>query len=187
MKKDTIDELFIELQDKMDYAEPTTGHQQRFLEKLNESKGVAKLAPKKKNPWMLFLSVAASIAILLSVGIFQLNTASSIEDQVAEISPEASKTQFYFTNLIEEQINELNSEKSPETEKIIKDTMTQLKKLQLNYTKMEQDLLNGGNSKLILSAMITNFQTRIDLLSEVMIQIENIKSIKKSNDENYTI
>ena len=187
MKKDTIDELFIELQDKMDYAEPTNGHQQRFLEKLNESKGVATLAPKKKNPWMLFLSVAASIAILLSVGMFQLNTASSIEDQVAEISPEASNTQFYFANLIEEQINELNSEKSPETEKIINDTMTQLKKLQLNYTKMEQDLLNGGNSKLILSAMITNFQTRIDLLNEVMIQIENIKSIKKSNDENYTI
>ncbi|MDO6472676.1 hypothetical protein [Maribacter sp. 1_MG-2023] len=187
MKKDNIEELFNELQDKIDYAEPTSGHQQRFLEKLNQSKGVATLAPKKKSPWMLFLSVAASIAILLSVGIFQLNTTSSIGDQVADISPEASKTQFYFANLIEQQINELNSEKSPETERIINDTMTQLKKLQLNYTKMEQDLLNGGNSKLILSAMITNFQTRIDLLNEVMIQIENIKSIKKSNDENYTI
>ncbi|WP_027067744.1 hypothetical protein [Maribacter sp. Hel_I_7] len=187
MKKDTIDELFNKLQDIIDYAEPTNGHQQRFLEKLNESKGATKLTPKKNNSWLLFLSVAASIAILLSVGIFQLNTASSIDDKVAEISPEASKTQFYFANLIEEQINELNSEKSPETEKIINDTMTQLKKLQLNYTKMEQDLLNGGNSKLILSAMITNFQTRIDLLNEVMIQIENIKSIKKSNDENYTI
>ncbi|WP_424001586.1 hypothetical protein [Maribacter sp. IgM3_T14_3] len=187
MKKDNIEQLFNELHDKVDYAEPTSGHQQRFLEKLNESKGVATLDPKRKNPWMLFLSVAASIAILVSVGIFQLNTASSVEDQVAEISPEASKTQFYFANLIEQQINELNSEKSPETERIITDTMTQLKKLQLNYTKMEQDLLNGGNSKLILSAMITNFQTRIDLLNEVMIQIENIKSIKKSNDENYTI
>lgn len=187
MKKDTIDELFNKLQDKMDYAEPTSGHEQRFLDKLNASKGVATLAPKKKNNWLLFLSVAASIAILLSVGLSQFNTATSIEEKVAEISPEASKTQFYFANLIEEQVKELNSEKSPETEKIINDTMAQLKKLQLNYTKMEQDLLNGGNSKLILSAMITNFQTRIDLLNEVMIQIENIKSIKKLNDENFTI
>jgi len=187
MKKDTIDELFIKLNDKIDYAEPSSGHQQRFLEKLYEFNGVATLSPKKKNSWMLILSVAASIAILFSIGIFQFNTASSIEDKIAEISPAASKTQFYFANLIEEQINELNSEKSPETEKIINDTMDQLKKLQLNYTKMEQDLLNGGNSKLILSAMITNFQTRIDLLNEVMIQIQNIKSIKKSNDENFTI
>ena len=187
MKKNTIDELFIKLHDKLDYAEPASGHEQRFLEKLNESKGVATLAPKKKNNWLLFLSVAASFAILLTVGLSQFNTASSIEEKVAEISPEASKTQFYFANLIEEQVKELNSEKSPETEKIINDTMVQLKKLQLNYTKMEQDLLNGGNSKLILSAMITNFQTRIDLLNEVMIQIENIKSIKKSHDENFTI
>ncbi|HDZ03566.1 hypothetical protein LCGC14_0127480 [marine sediment metagenome] len=187
MKKDTIDELFNKLQDTIDYAEPANGHQQRFLEKLNNSKGVATFAPKKKNSWFLTLSVAATIAILLSVGIFQYNTTSSIDDKVAQISPEASNTQFYFANLIEQQIKELNSEKSPETEKIINDTMGQLKKLQLNYTKMEQDLVNGGNSKLILSAMITNFQTRIDLLNEVMVQIENIKSIKKSNNENYTI
>jgi hypothetical protein len=187
MKKDTIDELFNKLQDKMDYAEPTSGHEQRFLDKLNASKGVVTLAPRKKNNWLLFLSVAASIAILLLVGLSQFNTATSIEEKVAEISPEASKTQFYFANLIEEQVKELNSEKSPETEKIINDTMAQLKKLQLNYSKMEQDLLNGGNSKLILSAMITNFQTRIDLLNEVMIQIENIKTIKNTNDTNYTI
>ena len=47
MKKDTIDELFNKLQDTIDYAEPTNGHQQRFLEKLNESKGATKLTPKK--------------------------------------------------------------------------------------------------------------------------------------------
>ena len=84
-------------------------------------------------------------------------------------------------------LKDLNSEKSPETERIINDTMLQLKKLELNYTEMEQDLINGGNGKLILSAMITNFQTRIELLNEVMTQIENIKTIKNTNDANYTI
>jgi len=187
MKKDTIYELFAELRDSLDIAEPSQGHQQRFLNKLNESNSVLTLEPVKKKSWLRILTVAATVAILLSIGIFQFNTTSSIKDKVAKISPEASKTQFYFSNLIEEQIIELNSEKSPETEKIIYDTMAQLKKLELNYSNMEQDLLKGGNSKLILSAMITNFQTRIDLLNEVMIQIENIKTIKKSNNENYTI
>ena len=187
MKKDNLHVLFDKLQNDLDFAEPTNGHQQRFLEKLNESKCVATLAPKKKNSWLRILSVAATIAILLSVGIFQFNKARSIDEKVAKISPEASKTQFYFANLIEEQVKDLNYEKSPETERIINDTMVQLKKLEFNYTEMEQDLLNGGNSKLILSAMITNFQTRIELLNEVMIQIENIKTIKNTNDANYTI
>ncbi|APQ16318.1 hypothetical protein [Maribacter hydrothermalis] len=187
MKKDTIENLFNRLHDKIDFEEPNEGHQMRFLDKLNAANGVATLAPKKNYSWLRMAFVAAAITLLLTVGVFQLNTAYTIDKQVAKISPEASKTQFHFANLIEEQIKELNAEKSPETEKIINDTMLQLKKLQLDYDKMEQDLLNGGNSKLILSAMITNFQTRIDLLNEVMIQIENIKTIKNINDANYTI
>jgi hypothetical protein len=187
MKKDTIEELFIKLKDNVDFEEPNEGHQLRFLKKLNESKSVTTITFRNSRSWIQIVSMAAAVTLLLAFGFFQLNTSSTIDEKVAKISPEASKTQFYFANLIEEQVKDLNSEKSPETEKIINDTMFQLKKLELNYTEMEQDLLNGGNGKLILSAMITNFQTRIELLNEVMIQIENIKTIKITNDANYTI
>ena len=187
MKEDTIDKLFNGLQGKFDTHEPEQGHEQRFLDKLNASKGVVRLAPRKSRTWLKYGTVAAAIALLFSVSYLQLNMPNTVDEQVAIISPEASKTQFYFAGLIEEQVKELKSEASPETEKIIKDTMAQLKKLELNYSKMEQDLVNGGNSKLILSAMITNFQTRIDLLNEVMIQIETIKTLKNKNNANYTI
>jgi predicted nucleic acid-binding Zn-ribbon protein len=110
-----------------------------------------------------------------------------MDEQLAKISPEASQTQFYFANLIEEQIKELENESTPETKILVDDTMAQLTKLEINYKKLEQDLINGGNSKLILSAMITNFQTRIDLLQEVMDKIENIKTFKNYDDENITI
>jgi hypothetical protein len=187
MKKDTIEELFTKIKGSVDFEEPNDGHHLRFFNKLNESKGITALTHKKSKSWIQIISIAAAVTLLFTVGFFQLNTSSTIDEKVAEISPEASKTQFYFANLIEEQVKDLNSEKSPETERIINDTMIQLKKLELNYTEMEQDLLNGGNGKLILSAMITNFQTRIELLNEVMIQIENIKTIKNTNDANYTI
>ena len=73
----------------------------------------------------------------------------------------------------------MQSKSTPETQKLIADTLIQLRTLDTDYKKMEQDLLNGGNSKLILSAMITNFQTRIELLNEVLEQIEEIKNFKK--------
>ncbi|SNR77808.1 hypothetical protein SAMN04488009_3747 [Maribacter sedimenticola] len=187
MKNDNIDDLFKKLQGNLDTEEPKDGHQLRFLEKLNAVNGNKTITTKKNSSWLTWASMAAAIALLVTVGIFQVGNYNTKEEQVAQISPEVSKTQFYFANLIEEQVKELNSEKSPETEKIINDTMLQLQKLQQDYTKMEQDLLNGGNSKLILSAMITNFQTRIELLKEVMSQIENIKSIKNTHDANYTI
>lgn len=187
MEKDIIEKLFNKLQGNFDLAEPKQGHEERFLNKLNASKGVTAMVAKKETNWLKYVSIAAAVTLLLTVGFFKLDSSSTIDAKVAEISPEASKTQFYFANLIEEQVKELKSEKSPETNSIIEDTMSQLKKLELNYAKMEQDLIKGGNSKLILSAMITNFQTRIDLLNEVMIQIETIKNIKNTTDANYTI
>lgn len=186
MKKDTIDQLFDTLQGTFDTEEPQIGHQQRFLEKLQASQGVVVMQKKKTN-WWKPLSIAASVLVLLGVGFSMFNTSSSIDQQVAEISPEVSQTQVYFASLIEDQVRQLESESTPETKKIITDTMVQLKKLEANYKMLEQDLLDGGNNKLILSAMITNFQTRIDLIQDVLNQIENIKTLKKQNDANFTI
>jgi len=185
MKKDTIDQLFVNLQGAFDTEEPSSGHQEKFLEKLQAENGYV-IQNKKSRTWWKPLSIAASILIVLGIG-FNLNNSASIEDQVAEIAPEVSQTQFHFASLIDEQVKELERQSTPETKKIIDDTMLQLKKLDTNYKLLEQELLKGGNSKLILSAMITNFQTRIDLLQNVMDQVSNIKKLKNNYDENYTI
>lgn len=79
------------------------------------------------------------------------------------MAPEVSQTEFYFANLIEQQVEELQGEKTPETAKLVDDTMAQLQRLDKDYRSLEQDLVNGGDSKIIMSATITNFQTRIDL------------------------
>ena len=186
LQNENLDQLFKDLQGSFDTEEPREGHQQRFLEKLHESKGVVGIGSRKIN-WWKPISIAATIAFLLSLSIGYFGSEPTIEQRVAEISPEASQTHFYFANLIEEQVRELESQSTPETEAIIADTMKQLEKLEANYTKLEADLVAGGDSKLILSAMIVNFQTRIDLLQEVMNQIDTIKNINTINDENFTI
>lgn len=186
MREENLDELFNELSGSFDIEAPSPGHRERFLEKLKRSDGVV-VMESKKTSWWKSLSIAASIAVLCTIGIGLLNSNPSIEEQVAKISPEASETQFYFASLIERQVQELERKSTPETQKIIDDTLVQMKKLETNYGKLEQDLLNGGNSKFILSAMITNFQTRIDLLQEVMNKIDKINNSNTFDDENFTI
>ena len=188
MEKDTIHKLFEKLQGTFDTEEPVEGHQQRFLEKLSTSQGTVSISKKnKRGTWWKSLSIAASVVLFLGIGFNFFYSEQTRDQQVAEISPEVSQTQFHFASLIDEQVRRLESESTPETKKIIDDTMVQLKKLDANYKMLEQDLLNGGNNKLILSAMITNFQTRIDLLEDVLDQVTNIKNLKNYNDENYTI
>ena len=181
MQEDSIEELFKELEGSLDIATPSQGHKERFLEKLNPT-GLAALDKKKKS-WWKPLSIAASIALLCAVGLGILNSNPSIEEQVARISPEVSESQFYFASLIEQQVQQLESKSTPETKKMIEDTMFQLEKLETGYSKLEQDLLNGGNSRIILSAMITNFQTRIDLLQDVMNKIDNINNLNSFDDD----
>ncbi len=184
MEKD-LDKLFGELKGSFDIKVPHEGHEERFIDKLNASS--QKSMERKSNSWMRPLAIAASIAALLAIGFVALQNRPTHKEQLAEISPEAANTEFYFASLIEEQIKELQEESTPETQRMVDDTMNQLNKLEVDYQALEKDLLDGGNNKMILSAMITNFQTRIDLLKEVLDKIETIKILKQSNDENYTI
>jgi len=186
MEKDEFKDVFKGLEGTFDTEEPKAGHQERFLEKLSNANQVVTLQKEKKN-WWRPLSIAASVAVLCLLAIGVYNSNPTVDQQVAKISPEVSNSQVYFASLIEDQVKQLENESSPEAQKIISDTMIQLKKLETNYKQLETDLINGGNDKLILSAMITNFQTRIDLLQDVINQIETIKNLKNYNDENFTI
>lgn len=176
-----IDNLFKELKGSFDTQEPSTKHTTNFIEKLNTSK-----KRNNKRSWKPF-AIAASIAFLCAIGFSYFYQKQTTNEQIAEIAPEITETKFYFASLINNQVNELKKETSPSTKKIIDDTLLQLTKLENDYKKLEQNLVNGGNTKLILSAIITNYQTRIDLVKDVMEQIDTIKNLKNYNDENFTL
>ena len=137
MNQENLENLFKNLDGILDTEEPRVGHQDRFLRKLQSKDGVIGL-PKNKISWWKPLSIAASIAILCSIALGLYNTERTIDEQVADISPEVANTQFYFASLIEEQVKQLESENSPETKAIIDDTLIQLKKLEDDYSTMEK-------------------------------------------------
>jgi hypothetical protein len=182
---DSIEKLFGKLEGSFDVASPPQGHRERFRERLEASAGTS--SGGKKGTWWRNLSIAASIALLLSASVFLFQKEPSMEARVAEISPEVSETSQYFAGLVTRQIQELQKMGSPETEPMIADAIKQLEALEKDYQKLEEDLVAGGNSKFILSAMIQNFQTRIDLLQEVMTRVEEIKQFKNQTHESNTI
>ncbi len=186
MKKDSLDNLFERLQGEFDIEEPKSGHQARFLEKLNQANGTVSIH-RKKSSWWKSLSIAASVALVALLGYQAFGPKPNLKQQVVKIAPEVGRTEFYFANLVEQQVQQLKDEKSPETAQLVDDTLAQLQRLEKDYQALEHDLVNGGDSKVIINAMIINFQTRIDLLKEVLSQIEDIKNLKSQNDESFTI
>nr|WP_055443136.1 hypothetical protein [Lacinutrix himadriensis] len=183
MNKDNLDTLFNNLQHDFDLEAPTADHEKRFLKKLNKQI-LADTSKPKNNFWKPFLSIAASLAILVTV--FVTTQQEDITHDLASISPEMAETQNFFTNAIASELTKIEKESSPETKLLIADAMMQMQRLEKEYKDLKEDLSESGEDKRVIYAMISNFQNRIDILQNTLTQIENIKQLKNNTNENST-
>ncbi|WP_055437738.1 hypothetical protein [Lacinutrix algicola] len=183
MKNDNINQLFEKIQHDFDVEVPNHGHQNRFLEKLKAQQQSQDIVVTKsnRNLWKPFLGIAASVLLLVSLA-FNFNAKTKTQD-LASVSPEMANTQNFFTSVIAEELEKIDSERTPETEALIKDAMTQMETLETQYKQLKLDLTESGNDKRVIHAMIDNFWNRINILKSVVENIEGIKTFKLNNDE----
>jgi len=92
---------------------------------------------------------------------------------------ELSKTQAFFTSTIHNELKKINKKRTPEKKELIDDAMKQLKILENDYESLKKDLTESGDDKRVIYAMISNFQSRINVLQHVMERIEDVKQIKQ--------
>jgi hypothetical protein len=174
------DNLFAHFNAQWDTEEPAKGHQDRFLDRLEGNK-------KKKKKGLLFrLAIPSAAAILILFGIWTIYTpeTDTNEPQVAKLSPKVQETQMYFAGIIEKELAKVEKENSPETKMLVKDALLRMDALEEDYNKLTKEMLAKGENKQLLHAMITNLQTRISFLEDVLEKIENIKKLKENYHEN---
>lgn len=179
-QKDTIKDLFERLEGSFTVEETPQGHQRRFLEKLSQEKA----KPKRLNYWR-WGSIAAAITLLVILGGSIFGPQQSQEADLASVSPEMEQTQSFFTTTITTEIEALKQFDSPENKKLIEDALSQVANLEEEYEILKKDLVESGNNKQVINAMITNFQNRILVLEQVSETIETIKTFKNTTDETY--
>lgn len=175
--QDPIEKLFERLQDSFETEETPTGHQQRFLEKLR-----AQQPDKKSTSWWKHLSIAASVLLLLGVGFYSLAPNNDAEG-LASVSSEMEKTQSFFVTTINQEIETLKSFKDEDTQHLVEDALKRLDMLEQDYEKLKVDLIESGNDKRVVAAMIANFQNRIDILEQVFNTMEEVKTLKATKNE----
>ncbi|RKS94236.1 hypothetical protein BC952_2108 [Flavobacterium limicola] len=175
MKKENkkLDKLFDKFENQWDIETLENHHEERFVKKLKS----------KKSNWERFASIgiAASIVVMLGLSIFN-NTPKKTEE-LRFASRETKQTDSIFTVLIENELEKIKEKKSPENEKIISDALKQMRTLDSDYEKIIKELETNGESKQIINAMISNLQTRISFLQNVLLHIENNKKLKNISDE----
>ena len=182
-QKDSLDRLFERLEGKFDTVESPADHQKRFLAKLEADQAESKLksSPIVRTLWKP-LSIAATVLLLLTAGIFIQNYEPEV-DGLASVSPKMEETQSFFTTVINDELETLKSFENEDTELLIHNTLGRLADLESKYDRLKIDLVNSGNDKRVIAAMITNFQNRIELLQQVTKTIDEIKTLKANKNE----
>lgn len=175
--QDNLEKIFKELENQFDVREPNIGHFNRFEAKLN--KGIKPNILFKR--WS-FIAIAASIILLFGVWLGKSFSNQGME--LAKVSSEMEETQSYFTTTISKELETIETERNSDTEQLINDGLLQLDILEKQYGKLTLELKESTEDKRIIYAMISNFQQRIEVLQNLLIQIEDVKQLKTKNNEN---
>ena len=182
MQKETIDELFNKLKGEFDVNEPIKGHEHRFLSKLKANNSVsADSVIISRFNWKPYIAIAASLVICFAIFTTMQNEPEILD--LANVSLELSETQDFFTATIEQELKTLNKKRSPLTDQIITDAISRIDQLDHEYQNLKTDLTESGKDQRVIYAMISNFQSRIDILNTVLEQIEIIKELKFNTNE----
>lgn len=175
------------------------GHEARFLERLD-----AELPIKKEANRFLWLKIAASVLVLLTIGAFFLSKGS--EDTVTkeativdssnkvetdpntislgDLSPDLQKVENYYVANINYELSQL--EVSDENKEVVDGYMERLGELDREYITLNTELNELGPNDETISALIQNLQLRLQLLQKLKEKLNQLKS-SKNEQEIYSI
>jgi len=171
-----LEQLFSKFDSEWDVLALPNNHESRFLNKLENTS----LKRKKRNIYTM-IAIAASLVVMFSLSFFFKPEVKT--NQLTFASKETKQTDSIFTVLIKHELNKLKEKNSPRNQKIIADALQQMKILDNDYQKIIKEIATNGENKQIIYAMISNLQTRISFLQNVLNQIETTEQLNTQNDE----
>lgn len=173
------------------------GHENRFLERLE-----VELPKRKKSPFYI-LKIAASILVLLSIGIVSykvLTGEDTIKTTVVEkndpskekrgisfgdLSPDLKKVEDYYLTNINLELSRL--EVSEENKILVDSFMDRLADLNSEYERLNVELNEIGPNDQTITALIKNLQLRLELLQKLKRKLNEFKSSKNEQVTKSTI
>ncbi|MEO9571938.1 MAG: hypothetical protein ABJH82_07030 [Polaribacter sp.] len=172
--EDKLHQFFSE--NEFDIQEPHSGHLERFERKLNHSNTINRTSWK----WL-----SAAVSVVLIVGFWLGSNHQKSQLDLADISPKMEEVQTYFVSTINQELKTIEKSRNLDTESIIENALEELEELEDEYKLFVLELTQNGQQRKIISAMIKNYQQRLDILENTLKQIEQIKNPNILNNEVY--
>lgn len=171
----TLEEIIRKNRGEFDDREPSDGHLERFSFKLAVRLHAGK-AKKSILPYLLKAAVVTLLVTLSSLWTFDHFVRPSLKKTMtlSEVSPEYREVETYYVrqvNLMENDISAIDLD-NPEQKQIM---MQELASMDSTYVELQKELKANPDDKRIIDAMITHYQTKIEVMSYILNQLKQIK------------
>lgn len=153
---------------------------------------------KPKKNYIKWLSVAASVMLLVSIGIqfYPNKTPESIitnndndtttkQITLGNISPELNTIETYYTNSINLEISQLDL--SDINKELVDSYLLKIAELTKEYKNLTQELNTKGVNDATIDALIRNLQLRLQLLQRLKKQLNEFKNLNIKENESQII
>ncbi len=128
------------------------------------------------------LKLAASIIPILFAGIWFYQYQFRQSSYLSNIDPQLAQQQVHYASLIEVKRSELKRIEKEEPQ-LYQEFSEEIKKMDVNFQKLKQDLPASPNQEETVKAMIQNLQIQIELLNQQLEIIQQINQLKKEQGD----
>jgi len=161
---------------KFDSQEPSSGHMERFEQKLHnrQSRSLFSRIPYGLKAAVVLLLVALSSILIYEQA--QIYYANQRILSLQDISEEFGEAEFYYTSLINnkyEEINRLNLD-DPKQKEILMIELGEMDKL---FHSPQKDFQSNPNDQRVINAMISHYQLKLDIMSQIIKQLEEVNQV----------
>jgi hypothetical protein len=170
-------------------SELSSNHHQKFEDKLFKELHTEK---KKQRPVIQWLSIAASIVLLVSLGIKfididggkdEIDPPAKMEKTLSlgNISPELNSIESYYINSINSELSQL--EITEDNKELLNGYLDKIGELTKEYKSLTKELNTKGVNDEIIDALISNLRLRLQLLQRLKKQLNDFKKLNLKQNE----
>ena len=163
------------------------GHKKRFQERLERQ------LPKQKHSWVFPLKIAASIIIALGIGSYFLtqnsvemtppsrtvNQNTTVEGNntisLGDLTPGLKKMERYYVSNINYALSKIEISAGNKT--MVDGFLQQLGILNTEYVRLNTELNTVGPNDKTITALIKNLQLRLQLLQDLKMKLNHLKTV----------
>jgi len=178
--KDRLESFIRNNKKEFDQFDPPPALWDKIEKQLDEKFDLSQAGAKKGKVVRLsfLLKVAATIIIVLGVGLWGYQYQKKESTELSNIDPQLAKQQVHYASLIEVKRSELKQIEKEEPQ-LYSEFSSEIRKMDASYQKLKSDLPGSPNQEETVKAMIRNLQIQTELLTQQLSIIEQINNVKK--------